>query len=123
MAAHRRSSLHRSRRPSRALVARTRGNLPPRADSGDVTSSGTGGPPRRHEVLLQLPCELLSFGADFVDELGVRRELLPERYAPWPGVCLGIIDGDLDLEVAEVRPSNPFAQMSEGIQSPPVTSR
>lgn len=56
----------------------------------------------RGDRSFELARKLLAFGANLVDELGVRRELLPQRDGPRSGVRLGIVDCHLDLQVTEV---------------------
>src|SRR5574339_97468 len=48
--------------------------------------------------------ELLAFGADLVDELGIRGELLAQGHRPRFRIRLGVVDGDVDLDVPEVGP-------------------
>src|SRR5215471_13640130 len=59
-------------------------------------------------TLLQMLEELFVFKADFVDKLCVDNNALLQRDGPGLGVGFGIIDGDLDFEVSEVRAANLF---------------
>src|SRR5688572_31726574 len=60
---------------------------------------------------LQVSKKLLVFQADFVDQVCVQDDLLFQRNGPRLRVRLGIIDGDLHLEVSEVRPADLFSNL------------
>src|SRR5213595_3480420 len=55
-------------------------------------------------------CELLVLGADFIDELGIGSELLPQRHGPRLGIRFGIIHRHFDFEMSEIRPPDPLAK-------------
>ena len=48
---------------------------------------------------------------DFVNQLRIDNDALPKGDRPWLGICLGIIDGDLDFEVAKVRAADLLADL------------
>ena len=51
------------------------------------------------------------FGADLVDELGIARELLLYGDSPRFRIGLRIVHGDFDVEVPEIWPADPFADL------------
>src|SRR4029079_14894348 len=58
---------------------------------------------------LELLRELLALGADFVDQLSIRGELLAQRNTPRPGIRLRIVDRHFNLEMAKVGPVDALA--------------
>src|SRR4029079_7292904 len=53
-------------------------------------------------TLFDLLRELLALETDFVNEFGIRRELLSQGHRPRFRIRLGVVDRDLDLEMSKV---------------------
>src|SRR5918993_1087017 len=61
--------------------------------------------------LLELLHEALAFGTNFVNQLGIRGELLTQSDGPRLRIRLWIVDGDLDFEVSEVGPPDSLTHL------------
>ena len=69
---------------------------------GHVVMGSLGASRLRATTSFDLFREPLAFGTDFIDEFGIRGELLPQGHRPRLRVGLWIVDRDLDVEMSEV---------------------
>src|SRR5678815_1160687 len=62
-------------------------------------------------VDLDATTELLVLVTDEFDQLLIRQVSLIDAHGPWLGVGLRILEGRVDLQLPELRPSNAFGEL------------
>ena len=77
----------------------------------DLPAAGSGGECRPTPTQFSVSANFFVLQADFVDQIGVDHDALPQGDGPWLGVGPGIIHGDPYFEVSEVRPPDFFPHL------------
>jgi hypothetical protein len=73
-------------------------------------------------VIAELAAEFLVLEAHELDQIRVGQQALIDTYRPRLRVGLGIVNGDVDLEAAEVRPAQSLDDLPSEVSGAPFTS-